>query len=88
MAHFVIIGGGIAGLPAANALADAGANVTALEQYRHLGSRARTPEGTTRCYPIAVLVASVSSVPSALRCARCAQPDPCPLASQHAVATQ
>lgn len=26
MAHFVIIGGGIAGLPAANALADAGAN--------------------------------------------------------------
>ncbi|HEX8892138.1 MAG TPA: NAD(P)-binding protein [Terriglobales bacterium] len=36
MAHFVIIGGGIAGLPAANALADAGANVTALEQSRHI----------------------------------------------------
>lgn len=42
MAHFVVIGGGMAGLSAANALADSGAKVTLLEQSRMLGGRART----------------------------------------------
>lgn len=42
MAHFVVIGGGIAGLTAANALVDSGANVTVLEQSQELGGRART----------------------------------------------
>jgi phytoene dehydrogenase-like protein len=41
MSHFVVIGGGIAGLTAANALANAG-SVTLLEQSRALGGRART----------------------------------------------
>jgi len=42
MAHFVVVGGGIAGLTAANALIDSGAGVTLFEQSRHLGGRART----------------------------------------------
>ena len=42
MAHFVVIGGGLAGLTAANALAGSGAKVTLLEQSRSLGGRART----------------------------------------------
>jgi protoporphyrinogen oxidase len=42
MAYFVVIGGGIAGLTAANALVDSGAKVTVLEQSRELGGRART----------------------------------------------
>jgi phytoene dehydrogenase-like protein len=41
MSHFVVIGGGIAGLTAANALADAG-SVTLLERSHSLGGRART----------------------------------------------
>jgi phytoene dehydrogenase-like protein len=42
MSQFVGIGGGIAGLAAANALAGTGAKVTILEQARELGGRART----------------------------------------------
>ena len=42
MSQFVEIGGGIAGLAAANALAGTGAKVTILEQARELGGRART----------------------------------------------
>lgn len=42
MERFVIIGSGIAGLTAANVLADAGANVTMLEQAHEPGGRART----------------------------------------------
>jgi phytoene dehydrogenase-like protein len=41
MSHFVVIGGGIAGLTAANALATAG-SVTLLERSHALGGRART----------------------------------------------
>ncbi|WP_260741270.1 phytoene desaturase family protein [Tunturiibacter lichenicola] len=41
MSHFVVIGGGIAGLTAANALATAG-SVTLLERSHELGGRART----------------------------------------------
>jgi phytoene dehydrogenase-like protein len=41
MSHFVVIGGGIAGLTAANALATAG-SVTLLEQSHALGGRGRT----------------------------------------------
>jgi phytoene dehydrogenase-like protein len=44
MAHFVVIGGGLAGLTAANALAGPGAKVTLLEQSRYLGGRARTSQ--------------------------------------------
>jgi phytoene dehydrogenase-like protein len=44
MAHFVVVGGGIAGLTAANDLADTGAHVTVLEQSRSLGGRARTTQ--------------------------------------------
>lgn len=44
MAEFVVVGGGIAGLTAANALADVGANVTVLEKSRDLGGRARTKQ--------------------------------------------
>jgi phytoene dehydrogenase-like protein len=44
MAHFVVIGGGLAGLTAANALAGPGTNVTLLEQSRNLGGRARTSQ--------------------------------------------
>lgn len=42
MAYFAVVGGGIAGLTAANALVDSGAKVTLVEQTRHLGGRART----------------------------------------------
>ena len=42
MSQFVVIGGGIAGLTAANALASAGGDVTIFEQARELGGRART----------------------------------------------
>jgi phytoene dehydrogenase-like protein len=42
MSQFVVIGGGIAGLAAANALANTGAKVTIFEQARELGGRART----------------------------------------------
>jgi glycine/D-amino acid oxidase-like deaminating enzyme len=42
MSQFVVIGGGIAGLTAANALANTGAKVTIFEQARELGGRART----------------------------------------------
>lgn len=42
MSQFVVIGGGIAGLTAANALAGAGAEVTIFEQASHLGGKART----------------------------------------------
>jgi hypothetical protein len=42
MSQFVGIGGGIAGLTAANALAGTGAKVTILAQARELGGRART----------------------------------------------
>jgi protoporphyrinogen oxidase len=42
MSQFVVIGGGIAGLTAANALAGTGAKVSILEQARELGGRART----------------------------------------------
>jgi glycine/D-amino acid oxidase-like deaminating enzyme len=42
MEHYVVIGGGLAGLTAANALADEGHQVTLLEQSEHLGGRART----------------------------------------------
>jgi phytoene dehydrogenase-like protein len=42
MSQFVVIGGGIAGLTAANALASTGAQVTIFEQAHELGGRART----------------------------------------------
>ena len=42
MSQFVVIGGGIAGLTAANALGSAGGDVTIFEQARELGGRART----------------------------------------------
>jgi phytoene dehydrogenase-like protein len=42
MRNYTVVGGGLAGLTAANALADAGNGVTLLEQSRHLGGRART----------------------------------------------
>jgi len=42
MESYVVIGGGLAGLTAANALAGPGAQVTLLEQSNHLGGRART----------------------------------------------
>jgi glycine/D-amino acid oxidase-like deaminating enzyme len=42
MSQFVVIGGGIAGLTAANVLANTGAKVTILEQAHELGGRART----------------------------------------------
>jgi phytoene dehydrogenase-like protein len=42
MSQFVVIGGGIAGLTAANALANTGAKVTIFEQARELGGRAQT----------------------------------------------
>lgn len=42
MEHYVVIGGGISGLAAANALAGPGREVTLLEQSSHLGGRART----------------------------------------------
>jgi phytoene dehydrogenase-like protein len=42
MPQFVVIGGGIAGLTAANALATTGTKVTIFEQARELGGRART----------------------------------------------
>jgi phytoene dehydrogenase-like protein len=44
MSQFVVIGGGIAGLTAANALASTGAKVTIFEQARELGGRARTKQ--------------------------------------------
>jgi len=42
MKSYVVIGGGLAGLTAANALAGRGHEVTLLEQAGHLGGRART----------------------------------------------
>jgi len=42
MPLFVVVGGGIAGLTAANALADTGAEVSIFEQASELGGRART----------------------------------------------
>src|SRR5450755_2224599 len=42
MKHFVIVGAGLAGLTAANALADTGAKVTVVEQSDEPGGRART----------------------------------------------
>jgi phytoene dehydrogenase-like protein len=48
MAHFVVIGGGIAGLTAANALVDSGAKVTVLEQSRELGA------GRGQCTRVAI----------------------------------
>lgn len=42
MESYVVIGGGLAGLTAANALAGPGREVTLLEQSSHLGGRART----------------------------------------------
>jgi glycine/D-amino acid oxidase-like deaminating enzyme len=42
MKHFVIVGAGLAGLTAANALADTGAKVTVVEQSHEPGGRART----------------------------------------------
>jgi phytoene dehydrogenase-like protein len=44
MSQFVVIGGGMAGLTAANALAGPGAKVTIFEQARELGGRARTKQ--------------------------------------------
>jgi phytoene dehydrogenase-like protein len=44
MKYYVIIGGGIAGLTAANALAGNGGRVTVLEQAHHLGGRAQTQQ--------------------------------------------
>lgn len=42
MRSYVVIGGGLAGLTAANALAGEGHRVTLLEQSKHLGGRAQT----------------------------------------------
>src|SRR5580658_4599666 len=42
MESYVVIGGGLAGLTAANALAGQGSKVTLLEQSAHPGGRART----------------------------------------------
>ncbi len=42
MNAYVVIGGGLAGLTAANALAENGNKVTVLEQSRHFGGRAQT----------------------------------------------
>ncbi len=42
MKSYVVVGGGLAGLTAANALAGRGAEVTLLEQSEQLGGRART----------------------------------------------
>jgi phytoene dehydrogenase-like protein len=44
MESYVVIGGGLAGLTAANALAGPGRQVTLLEQSSHLGGRARTQQ--------------------------------------------
>jgi len=44
MESYVVIGGGLAGLTAANALAGHGNRVTLLEQSAHLGGRARSQE--------------------------------------------
>jgi phytoene dehydrogenase-like protein len=44
MNAYVVIGGGLAGLTAANALAENGNKVTLLEQSRHLGGRAQTQQ--------------------------------------------
>ncbi len=44
MESYVVIGGGIAGLTAANALAGQGNQITLLEQSSHLGGRARTQQ--------------------------------------------
>src|SRR5690349_20413338 len=42
MESYIIVGGGLAGLTAANALAGRGDHVTVLEQSEHLGGRAVT----------------------------------------------
>jgi len=42
MQRFVVVGGGLAGLTAANALAGPGRSVVVLEQSEALGGRART----------------------------------------------
>jgi phytoene dehydrogenase-like protein len=44
MNSYVVIGGGLAGLTAANALAEKGNRVTVMEQSRHLGGRAQTQQ--------------------------------------------
>lgn len=44
MRSYVVIGGGLAGLTAANALAGEGHRVTLLEQSKHLGGRAQTQQ--------------------------------------------
>src|SRR5690242_11839910 len=44
MRRYVVVGGGLAGLTAANALAGEGRKVVLLEQSEHLGGRARTKQ--------------------------------------------
>jgi glycine/D-amino acid oxidase-like deaminating enzyme len=44
MDSYIVIGGGLAGLTAANALAESGNRVTLLEQSQHLGGRAQTQQ--------------------------------------------
>jgi phytoene dehydrogenase-like protein len=44
MESYIVVGGGLAGLTAANALAGTGARVTVYEQSAHLGGRAATHE--------------------------------------------
>lgn len=44
MRSYVVIGGGLAGLTAANALAETGNRVVLLEQSKHLGGRAQTQQ--------------------------------------------
>ena len=42
MQRYIVVGGGLAGLTAANALAAEGRKVVLLEQSEHLGGRAMT----------------------------------------------
>ncbi|GAA2094313.1 NAD(P)-binding protein [Streptomyces albiaxialis] len=48
MTHLTVVGGGFAGLTAALAAAEAGAEVTLYEAHRALGGRARTSDGPYR----------------------------------------